>query len=437
MRTILLSLLLAFPASAADPVEEVRQAEIAFAKAFADRDQTRFFSLVADDATFLSGGRTMRGKAEVVKVWSAFFKDAAAPFSWGPERVVVSADGKLGLSTGPIYDAQARLAGAYISTWRRDADGGWKVVFDGPGAPPPYMPEDAPKIEEGFVTAPDGVKLHYRKIGSAPRTVIVPLGFILFDEVKQLSDMATVITYDMRNRGRSQKLEDISSATIQQDVKDLEAVRAHFKVDRFVPIGYSYLGMMVAMYAMEHPERVTRIVQIGPVPPTFATKYPKELAEPVETMEAPAELRQRWTEMRNQKDADPRAFCEVQQAFFAYLLVGNPAYHTRVRSNCDLENEWPINFSRQLETHWGSVKKIALTDADMKKVTVPVLTIHGTRDRNAPFGAGREWASRLPDARLVPVPGAAHAVYLEDPVVVWGSIRQFLRGEWPLGAVRF
>ena len=68
---------------------------------------------------------------------------------------------------------------------------------------------------------------------------------------------------------------------------------------------------------------------------------------------------------------------------------------------------------------------------------MPVLTIHGTRDRNAPYGGGREWARRLPDARLVTVPGAAHAVYLEDPVVVWGSIRQFLRGEWPLGAVRF
>jgi pimeloyl-ACP methyl ester carboxylesterase len=75
-----------------------------------------------------------------------------------------------------------------------------------------------------------------------------------------------------------------------------------------------------------------------------------------------------------------------------------------------------------------------LTDADLAKVTMPVLTIHGTRDRNAPYGGGREWALRLPDARLVTVPGAAHAAYLEDPVAVWGSVRHFLRGEWPLGS---
>jgi pimeloyl-ACP methyl ester carboxylesterase len=30
---------------------------------------------------------------------------------------------------------------------------------------------------------------------------------------------------------------------------------------------------------------------------------------------------------------------------------------------------------------------------------IPVLTIHGTQDRNAPFGGGREWVAHLPEAR--------------------------------------
>lgn len=419
---------------AADPVEQVRQAEIAFARAFADRDAARFFSLVADDATFLSLGRTLRGKPAVVEVWSNFFKAPAAPMSWGPERVAVSGDGKLGFSTGPIYDASGRPAGSYFSTWRREPDGSWKVVFDGPGAPPPYMPEMAPKVEEGFVTAEDGAKLHYRKIGRAPLTVIVPLGSILFDHVRQLSDMATVIAYDTRNRGRSERVEKVNTLTIQQDVRDLEAVRRHFNVDRFVPIGYSYLGMMVAMYAMEHPSRVSRIIQIGPVPIRFETKFPPHLAEPQDTLGAPAELVARYRALRAQSGVDQRELCEAESAVFAYLLVGNPAHHTRVTSLCDLPNEWPANFARHLERHWGSVKELELGDAELRKVTMPVLTIHGTRDRNAPYGAGREWALRLPEARLVTVEGAAHAAYLDDPVTVFGSIRQFLRGEWPLGA---
>ena len=337
-----LVLVMATPA-ASDPVEEVRQAEIAFARAFAERNEERFFDLVADDATFLSGTATLRGKAEVRRVWSGFFKEPQAPFSWGPERVVVSGDGKLGLSFGPIYDARGRHAGFYNSTWRREADGSWKVVFDGPGAPPSVVTE-APRVEEGFITTPDGVRLHYRKTGRASQTVIVPLGFMLFDEVRQLADLATVITYDPRDRGRSDRPEKVNTLTIHQDVQDLEAVRAHFKVERFVPIGHSDFGLIAAMYAAEHPERVSRIIQLSPAP-----------------------------------------------------------------------------------NHDGA-------EADIRQVTMPVLTIHGTRDRNAASGAGRQWALELPDARLVTVPGAARAVHRDDPVAVWSAVRQFLRGDWPLGA---
>lgn len=340
MRHALVVLLMA-TAAAADPVEEVRQAEIAFAKAFADRDQERFFALVADDATFLSGTATLRGKAEVRRVWSGFFKEAKAPFSWGPERVVVSGDGKLGLSFGPIYDARGRHAGFYNSTWRREADGSWRVVFDGPGAPPSVVTE-APTVEEGSITAPDGVRLHYRKIGRAPQTVIVPIGEMLFDDVRQLADLATVIAYDPRNRGGSDRVENVKTLTIEQDVRDLETVRAHFKLDRFVAIGYSDLGPVVATSAASHPERVSRIIQISSAPNGLGS------------------------------------------------------------------------------------------EADIRKVTMPVLTIHGSRDRHA--AAARQWARSLADARLVTVPGADHQVYQVDPVAVWSAVRQFLRGDWPMGA---
>ena len=64
----------------------------------------------------------------------------------------------------------------------------------------------------------------------------------------------------------------------------------------------------------------------------------------------------------------------------------------------------------------------------------PVLTIHGTSDRNAPYGAGREWAYLLPDARLVVLQGAAHQAFAERPEDVRPAIDEFLQGEWPASA---
>ena len=132
---ILAALVVALPMFASDPADEVRAAETAFAKAFADRDQAKFFTFVADDAHFLGAKRTMNNKAEVVEVWSNYLKDAKAPFSWKPERVFVNAKGDLGLSTGPVFDPEGKHVSNFISYWQKQADGTWKVLFDGPGAP--------------------------------------------------------------------------------------------------------------------------------------------------------------------------------------------------------------------------------------------------------------------------------------------------------------
>ena len=139
MKKLALILLIAATAQA-DAIEEVRNAEIAFAKAFADRDQVRFFSFVLDDATFLGPKTVLGGKPEVMRVWSGFFKPEKAPFRWAPERVVVNAAGDLGLSTGPVHDPDGKQIGNFSSVWQRQKDGSWKVLFDGPGSGPPCPP---------------------------------------------------------------------------------------------------------------------------------------------------------------------------------------------------------------------------------------------------------------------------------------------------------
>jgi len=37
---------------------------------------------------------------------------------------------------------------------------------------------------------------------------------------------------------------------------------------------------------------------------------------------------------------------------------------------------------------------------------------------------------------MVKVERAAHAAWADEPVVVFGAIRHFLRGEWPLGSLK-
>jgi len=130
----LLILVFALPAAAADRVEDVRATEVAFAKAFANRDAKKFFSYVADDAQFLGQRKIMHGKQEVIAGWSEFFKSAVAPFRWQPERVVTNAAGDLGFSSGPVFDEAGVQTGTFTSTWLRQPNGSWKILFDGGSA---------------------------------------------------------------------------------------------------------------------------------------------------------------------------------------------------------------------------------------------------------------------------------------------------------------
>jgi pimeloyl-ACP methyl ester carboxylesterase len=96
-----------------------------------------------------------------------------------------------------------------------------------------------------------------------------------------------------------------------------------------------------------------------------------------------------------------------------------------------MQNEWPTNLQRNFQFAFESVKTLDIPKEQLKKVTQPVLTIHGTKDRNAVYGAGREWAMMLPNARLLTVKEAAHQVFAEYPEVVFSATRTFLNGSWP------
>lgn len=291
--------------------------------------------------------------------------------------------------------------------------------------------------EEGYLTTPDGVKLYYQKVGSGERVVILPGRLFVFDDFRRLGERHTVISYDMRNRGRSDFVVDGSKITIEADVADLEAVRRHFGVEKFTPVGYSYLGLMVVLYALEHPERVEHIVQMGAVPLKYGTAYQEQFtAGDAESVRDPA-AEERLKKLRDEDRhiTHPQEYCEAEWEQSRRFVVGNPANVERVpdsKTICAMPNEWPVHLWRHLYWHFvESVQKLDLPRERVAQVTAPVLTIHGTRDRNAPYGGGREWIYLLPNARLLTIEGAAHQAFAERPEIVFPAIEEFLEGRWP------
>jgi ketosteroid isomerase-like protein len=133
-----LTLLLAAGLSAQTDIsltEQVRRAEIAFAKTMADRDHAAFTSFLAEEAVFVGTNRVLRGAKEVAAGWKSLYEGPQAPFSWAPDQVQVLDSGSLALSSGPVRDPSGKRIGTFNSIWRRESGGTWKIVFDH-GCPP-------------------------------------------------------------------------------------------------------------------------------------------------------------------------------------------------------------------------------------------------------------------------------------------------------------
>jgi ketosteroid isomerase-like protein len=126
--------------------------EARFAKDVAARGGTAFADWFAEDGVELSNGQApVVGKVAIVKDanWSA--KDYL--LTWTPTDAVMSPSGDMGYTWGH-YEGHSKDAngnpvttsGRYMTIWRKQADGNWKVVLDA-GSNEPAAAADCCKVQ--------------------------------------------------------------------------------------------------------------------------------------------------------------------------------------------------------------------------------------------------------------------------------------------------
>ena len=296
------------------------------------------------------------------------------------------------------------------------------------------------EIEQRTIPTPDGTSLCAYRLGNGDRTVMIPNAVHVLEHLAWLARDHTVIAWDLRNRGRSATVTDreLLHRGVHHDVEDMETVRAAYKVERPHLIGHSYLGLAVVLYAIAYPERAERIIQIGPMGTDLHRAWPEELrADDLEEMAASEEA-QLVATLREQgvAESNPEAFDHAFRAFIRRLLVFDPARADEIGEHLrHLDNERPTHVERHLRDNvLPSIERLGQLDEDLAALPNPVLVVHGRQDRNVAYGAGREWAMKIREARLLTVPACAHMPFLERPEIVQPAIERFLAGEWPPGS---
>lgn len=290
-------------------------------------------------------------------------------------------------------------------------------------------------MKSGYLVTYDGVRLYYETFGSGGRTLVIPNGLYFRRDFEPLAGSRTVIYYDVRNRGKSDSVMDPAKlGGIPQDVEDLEAVRKHFDLQQMDLLGHSYVASMVALYAVKNPARVGRLVQMGPMTPFAGKQYPPELAYQDATT---GEVFSKLGAMQKEGfTGTPEEICKKVSSVLSMLCVVDRADAAKVDwGRCDQPNE--SGFMR----YWTAVlmpslQKLVFTEKEVSRLQSPVLVVHGRKDRNAPYGGGRDWAKLWPEARLMTIDNAAHAPWVEAREFVLKGLEEFFQGRWPEGAAK-
>lgn len=72
-----------------------------------------------------------------------------------------------------------------------------------------------------------------------------------------------IILFDQRGAGQSKPHAELNSNTSQDLVSDIEKIRQHLKIDRFVLFGGSWGSTLALLYAETYPERVLELILRG------------------------------------------------------------------------------------------------------------------------------------------------------------------------------
>ena len=284
-------------------------------------------------------------------------------------------------------------------------------------------------IDSGYVTMDDSVRLFYRTVGTGSTNVVIPVALYLEEALLPLAAPdRRLVFYDPRARGRSDA-GDRSRITLDRQLADLDAVRHGLGIDSMVLIGWSGLGMESAVYALRHPERVVRLVQVAPVAarddPYNAQAYRARAARTDTAALARVRERRRDGDLA----ADEALYCRALREVTLATSFANPAHRTSVPDVCRFPNEYADSLGLVFAPLLGSFQGYDWR-AELSRLSIPRLVIHGRQDA-FPVEGSSEWVADGANARLLVIDDAGHFPFIEQPNVFFQAVETFLRGGWP------
>ncbi|MGA8155119.1 MAG: adenylate/guanylate cyclase domain-containing protein [Rhodoplanes sp.] len=258
------------------------------------------------------------------------------------------------------------------------------------------------------------IHIAYQVIGDGPVDLILAPGFVshienYWDEpglarwLNRLASFSRLIIFDKRGTGLSDRVSDLPSMDERMD--DMRAVLDAVGVERAAVMGISEGGSLATVFAAHHQARCEALVLYGAFA-KFTSWFPTEEA-----------LQQLFEYIDTQWGGG------ASLPMFAPSMADDPVYQ-----------QWWGKFERLGANPGAAIalmrmnSQIDITDI-LPSVRVPTLVVHRTDDVTVNIEGGRTLARRIPNARLLELPGKDHIPSVGDSETYLQEIEEFLTGK--------
>jgi len=239
---------------------------------------------------------------------------------------------------------------------------------------------------------------------------------------EMVEDLVTVHRYDQRGSGRSAAHPPYHLAEF---ITDLEALREHWRHERWVVAGHSWGAQLALLYAGRYPARVAGLILISTSGLVEADAGSRRRAVEQRLGAAGASrlaaLSERLAADPDDAAADQELTRLVWSTEFSRAEAGAAFADEVLKSNFQINQE----VSRALVAQRGQWLRDAVTSDTLAGLDVPALVVQGTADLR-PSEPAEDLAHSLQRCELLLVPEAGHFPWLERPEVLRQALRRFL-----------
>ena len=273
--------------------------------------------------------------------------------------------------------------------------------------------------QTSFIETRDRTQLFYKDWGTGKPVVFVHSWAFNSDMWQyQMNYLAgqdlRCIAYDRRGHGRSsQPGNGYDYGTLADD---LAALLKHLDLREVTLVGHSMAGGEIIRYLTRHGSgRISKIVLLAATLPF-----------PLKTADNPHGVDQKLFEQLRaalSKDS-PRWFAAGAPGFFGVGVPGNSVSPEMI--------QWGLSLCQQtsLKAIIECNRALAETDfrAELPKIAVPTLIIHGDADQSAPLPlTGRKTAALIPGSQLKVYEGGPHGLFVTHMDRLTADILEFVR----------